>query len=229
LPERSSASREAIADAAAVSMVAAAVVAGVVAICVVLIKAQAVVLAFFGAVVVGEAARPLVDRLSTRVPRTLALAATFAAIAAAIVLAWTIPIRALTPQAVAFWSSLPAYLADVVLVLQQFLGGGKPPADGFGWALPTIGGAIVPFARGLLGAEAGIATFVSTLVLVLLMAVFWLGSSDALRGFVLTLVRPSERDTADALFRAMGNKLGLYVSGSLINGSIVALASMILL
>jgi predicted PurR-regulated permease PerM len=220
LPERSTASREVIANTAAASMAAAAVVAGVVAICVVLIKAQAVVLAFFGAVVVGEAARPLVDRLSARVPRTLALASTFAGIGAALVLAWTIPIRALAPQAVAFWGSLPAYLADVVVLLQHFLGGGKPHADGFEWALPTIGSAIVPFTRGLLGAEAGIATFVSTLVLVLLMAVFWLGSSDALRGFVLGLVRPSGREAADALFREMGDKLGLYVSGSLINAVI---------
>ena len=229
VPERSTASRGTIANAAAISVVAAAVVAGVVAICFVLVKAQGVVLAFFGAVVVAEAARPLVDRLSTRMPRPLALAATFAAIAAAIVLSWMIPVRALAPQAAAFWGSLPAYLADLAAVLQHFLGGGKPPTDGFGWVVPTLGSTLVPFTRGLLNAEAGIVAFISTLVLVLLMAVFWLGSSDALRGFVLTLVQPSERVGADALFREMGGKLGRYVSGSLINGSIVALASMILL
>jgi predicted PurR-regulated permease PerM len=223
-------SREVVTDWAAVSTVAVTVVIAGVAICAILIKAQAVALAFFGAVVVvGEAARPLVDRLSTRVPRGLAVALAFVCIVAAVALTWAVPVRALTPQVLAFWRSLPAYLAEFVVVLQHFLGGGKPHVDGFAWALPTIGGAIGPFTRGLLDAETGIASFISTLVLVLLMAVFWLGSSDSLREFVVSLLRPDERKTADALLREMGEKLGLYVSGSLINGSIVALASIILL
>ncbi|MGP6191834.1 MAG: AI-2E family transporter [Vulcanimicrobiaceae bacterium] len=229
MPERSTASHGALSNAAAIAAVAAAVVAATVAICFTLVKAQGVVLAFFGAVVVAEAARPLVDRLSARIPRPLALATTFATIAAAIGLAWIIPVRALAPQAIALWRSLPGFLADVAAVLQQFLSGGKPPTGGFEWLVPMLGTSLVSFTRGLLDADAGIAAFISTLVLVLLLALFWLGSSDALRGFVLTLVRPSERDGADALFREMGGKLGLYVSGTLINGTIVALASMILL
>jgi predicted PurR-regulated permease PerM len=229
LQKYSTVSRQVVANAAAVTVVAAGVVAAVVALCAVLVRAQGVMLSFFGAIVVGEAARPLVDRLSTRIPRSLAVAVTFAGIGAAIALVWMLPIRALAPQAVAFWDSLPTYLANVAVALQHFLGDGRSNADGLARALPAMGNAIVPFTQGVLGAEAGIATFVSTLVFILLMAVFWLGSSDPLRGFVLSLLRPSERDGADALFREMGNKLSLYVGGSLINGAIVALTSIILL
>jgi predicted PurR-regulated permease PerM len=221
--------RRLIADAAAVSLAAAVVVAGVVAVCALLVKAQAVMLAFFGAIVVAETARPIVDRLSRRIPRPLALALTFAGISAAIVFVWAIPVRALAPQVLAFWRNLPGYLMDVVALLAHYLGEGKPPADGALVALRSMGSAVFPLARGLLGAEAGIAGLLSTIVLVLLMAVFWLGASDALRAFVLTLVRPDARDAASALFEELGDKLSRYVSGSLANGAIVALASMVLL
>jgi len=55
------------------------------------------------------------------------------------------------------------------------------------------------------------------------------GASDALRVFVLSLIRPNARNAANALFEELGDKLGRYVSGSLANGAIVALASMVLL
>jgi len=221
--------RRLIADAAAATLVAAMVAAGVVAVCAVVVKAQAVVLAFFGAIVVAEAARPIVDWLSRRIPRPLALALTFAGISAAIGFVWAIPIRALEPQVLALWRNLPGYLTDFVALLDRYMGEGKSPAEGAGGALTSMGSAIVPLAHGLLGAEAGFAGLLSTIVLVLLMAVFWLGASDALRTFVLGLVRPEVRNATSALFEELGDKLGRYVSGSLANGAIVALASMFLL
>jgi predicted PurR-regulated permease PerM len=133
------------------------------------------------------------------------------------------------PQATAFWSTLPGYLLAVASVIERFLSAGKPANTGLEPALRSVGGAIVPFARGLLDAEAGLAAVASTLVLVLLMAVFWLVSSDTLRGFILSLLGPSARDGAAALLDEMGRKLRLYVSGTLVNGAIVALASTALL
>jgi predicted PurR-regulated permease PerM len=227
--EASQPPRRLITDAAAVSLVAASVAAGVVAVCALLVKAVPVVLTFFGAIVVAEAVRPIVERLGRRIPRALALGLTFAGVSAAIGFVWAIPIRALEPQALACWKNLPGYLTAAVALFAHYLGEGKPTPDGLGVALRSMGSAVVPLARGLLGAEAGIAGLVSTIVLVLLMAVFWLGASDALRAFVLSLVRPDARDGASALFDELGDKLGRYVSGSLANGAIVALASMALL
>ena len=225
--ERSTVPRRPLADAAAVTVVAATIVAAVVALCAVVVKAQAVVLAFFGAIIVAEAVRPIVDGLSKHMPRPLSLALTFASIAGAVALVWAIPVRALEPQVLTFWRMLPAYLAAVLAAIAHSTG--APLADPLAVALQSLGGFVVPFARGLLGAEAGLAGFVSTLVLVVLMALFWLGSSDALRAFVLTLVAPSRRDGAVALFDELGDKLGQYVSGTLINGTIVGTGSTVLL
>jgi len=222
-------SRQGIATVAVTATVVAGVAMTAIALCVVVVRAHAVVLAFFGAVVVAEAARPLVDRLNARVPRGVALGLTFAGISAAIGLVWALPLRALVPQATAFWSTLPGYLLAVASVIERFLSAGKPANTGLEPALRSVGGAIVPFARGLLDAEAGLAAVASTLVLVLLMAVFWLVSSDTLRGFILSLLGPSARDGAAALLDEMGRKLRLYVSGTLVNGAIVALASTALL
>ena len=167
-------SRQGIATVAVTATVVAGVAMTAIALCVVVVRAHAVVLAFFGAVVVAEAARPLVDRLNARVPRGGALGLTFAGISAAIGLVWALPLRALVPQATAFWSTLPGYLLAVASVIERFLSAGKPANTGLEPALRSVGGAIVPFARGLLDAEAGLAAVASTLVLVLLMAVFWL-------------------------------------------------------
>jgi predicted PurR-regulated permease PerM len=92
-----------------------------------------------------------------------------------------------------------------------------------------VSASIIPFFDGFLRAESGVVTFISTVALALLMAVFWLGSSDALRAFLLTLVRRDRRATVDSLCRETGKQLGAYVSGTLINGAIVATASIVLL
>lgn len=223
----SAAPRRPFADAAAIALVVAAVLAVVVAFCVVVVKAQAIVFAFFGAIVLAEAVRPIVDGLSKRAPRTLSLAVTFAAVAAAIAFVWAIPVRALAPQVMQFWRTLPCYLTEVLAAIDRSTGG--PPAGPLALPVQSLGGFIVPFVQGLLGAEASLAGFLSTVVLVLLMALFWLVSSDALRAFVVTLVAPDQRDAAVNLFDELGTKLGRYVSGTLINGTIVGTGSSVLL
>ncbi len=196
-------------------IVGAAILAAAVATAFVLVKAYAIILALFGAVVVGEAARPLVDRLGARVPRTLAVALVFAGVLAAIGFAWGIPIRALAPQVIAFFQSLPKYLADPRL---HVLAGSSPNLS-----------SIVPFAQDVLHAESNVVVLLSTLALVVLLAVFWLGSSDALRAFLLTLVQQNRRDELDSLFREMGSRMGTYVNGTIINGAIVAAGSVAVL
>jgi predicted PurR-regulated permease PerM len=227
--ERPADSRRSLADAAAVAAVAGVVATCLVALCVVLVKAQAVVLALFGAIVIAEAARPIVDRLSIWIPRPVALATTFAAVSGAIALVWAIPIRALEPQIAGFWRVLPAYQSAFLTWLAPYAGAVRPPAGGLASALRSMGGELVPLARGVAGVETGIAACISTLVLVLLMAMFWLTSSNSLQTFVLSLLQPVDRDAANGLFGELSEKLGRYVSGTLINGTIVALGSMVLL
>ena len=225
--EPSGVSLRLLAKTTAAAAVVAAVAALAVAVCFVLVKAVAVGLTLLAAIVIGEAARPLVDRLAVRLPRAAAIGATFAAIAAAIALVWTIPLRALAPQALALWVAGPAYLSRAVAFIERFAGGQGAPAGG-DW-MQTLGRALLPFAKEIVAAQVTLGGVLSTFVVVLLSAAFWLGSSDALRAFLLSMVEPDRRAAAEALFDELGAKLGAYVSGVLLNGAIVALASWLLL
>ena len=184
-------------------------VAAAVAGAVVLVKAQAIALAFFAAIVLGEGARPLVDLLAARIARGAAIAVVFAAVAAAFAFAWWFPLQALAPEFVALWNTLTALPGAAVLS-----------------HVPTPGdGELRSLAAALWQANTTITGALAMVSLVLLMAVFWLGSSEVLRGFLVPLISPNRRDAFDTLCAHMGSRLGAYVVGTLVNGTIVAAAS----
>lgn len=186
-----------------------------VALASVVVRAEATVLALFGAMVIGEAMRPLVDRLSARMPRVAATAVSFLALFAVIALLWFLPIRTLIPQAVAFWHDLPAYATGFTARIAGFSAG----------AGATIG----PLLERFLQLQAGIVSLFSTFALMLVMALFWLAASAALTSFLLSLVPQEQRTNVSALFSEIGNKLALYVTGALVNGAIVGLGSIVVL
>lgn len=220
VPESVRRRRERVSATSAIvaAAVAAAIVAGFV-----LIKAVAILLTAFGAIVIGEAARPIVDRLSARVPRPLAVLIAFTALVAVTGAAWWLLFRELAPQFAAFLQAMPGYLSAIARLLTQIAArspisiGGAPPAP------------VGPLMQALFGAGITVATFASTIVLALVLAIFWLGSSDALRGFVVSLVAPKSQRDADALFRELGAQLGGYANATFINGAIVAAASIVVL
>ena len=159
--------------------------------------------------------RPLVDRLSARMPRVAATAVSFLALFAVIALLWFLPIRTLIPQAVAFWHDLPAYATGFTARIAGFSAG----------AGATIG----PLLERFLQLQAGIVSLFSTFALMLVMALFWLAASAALTSFLLSLVPQEQRTNVSALFSEIGNKLALYVTGALVNGAIVGLGSIVVL
>ncbi len=209
---------------AAISLVAAIVAAGVVLCCFVLAKAYAVLLVLFAAIVLGETTRPLVDRLSKRLSRPLSIVLSVAALALIGAAAIALPLQVLAPQLSSFFGSLPGYLAALATVLQNWLGAGvRTQLAG------AIAGNAAPIGLAFIETQKSIVSAVSFVVLVILMAAFWLASSDALGALVLAFFPTSRRSKIQGLFSEMGSALGSYVGGVVINGVLVGLGSTIVL
>ena len=206
--------------AAVGSSIAVAFVASAGALVFVLVKAQAIVLTVFGAVVIAEAVRPLVDRLSARVPRVAAIAVVFAALLGIVILVWWVAVRELAPQFVAFGQAFPGYVSIVFHFIEHIRG--ELPVQ-IANVTPTA--PVGPVLNALAGAGISIFSFIGTIALALLLAVFWLDASGPLRAFILTMVRKERRSKTDALFRDLGKQLAEYAVGTIVNGTIVATAS----
>jgi len=211
------------------AIVVTSVVAVVVALSFVLVRGQIVVLALFGAMIIGEALRPAIDRLSSRMPRAAAVAFSFAVLLVAIAGVWFFPIHALMPQAAAFWNDLPAYAADAAARIADFSRSDPERAKIVAAISASAGATLGPVAEGFLHLQAGLGGVLSTLGLMFVMAVFWLGSSARLMPFVLSIVPQEQRENALGLFREIGDKLGLYVIDTIVNGAMVALECTVLL
>ena len=207
--------------------IAVALAAGAVALLFVLVKAQAIVLTVFGAIVIAEAVRPIVGRLSARLPRSAAIAVVFATLLVIVVLLWWASLREIAPQFVALGRAFPAYLSMVFRFLEHVKG--ELPAQFVSAASQTANSPVGPVLNAVAGAGISIFSFVGTMALALLLAIFWLDASDPLRAFVLTMVPKGSRNEADALCRDLGKQLGEYVVGTIVNGAIVAIASIVAL
>jgi predicted PurR-regulated permease PerM len=157
-----------------------------------------ILLALFGAMIVGETVRPAVNWLSPRVGRPPAMALVFGALFGALAILVLVPLRMVVPQIVALSSELPRFAAQAGGLLDR-----------------------VPL---LMRDPLGVVPAFSTLGLTLVMALFWLGASTPLTAFTLTLLPLNRRAEAASVFSEIGTKLGAYVGGTLINAAIVAIA-----
>ena len=68
------------------------------------------------------------------------------------------------------------------------------------------------------------ATAIGNLLLIVLLAVGWMLSSDELERFVLSLMPPAVRADWHGAFNEMASRLSAYVQGIVINGAIVGVA-----
>jgi predicted PurR-regulated permease PerM len=157
-----------------------------------------VLLALFGAMVVGETARPIVNRLAMHMSRPVAMAVVFGALFALLAAMAFLPVQLLVRQ-------IGVLIADLPRVIP--------------FSLPA--GAIRTLAPFIARDPLGLVPAFSVLGLTLVMALFWLGASAQLTAFALTLLPPNHRDEAQSIFSDIGTKLGAYVGGTVVNAAIV--------
>jgi predicted PurR-regulated permease PerM len=211
---------EAIPTVATSAFVISIIVASIALGCFVIVKAFSVVLVFFAAIIIGEAVRPLVDRLAKHLNRPLAIALTLLALGSVGAVTITLLIVTLRMQLTASLGLLSRYALEIAAMIQSWMG--TDVRDAF---VRFITGNAAPIGLGFLEAQKSIASAVSIVLLVILVTAFWLASSDALCASILAFVPPGRRSAVHDLFGEMAGTLNLYAGGVVVNGAIVALSS----
>ncbi len=91
-------------------------------------------------------------------------------------------------------------------------------------AASGAGGAVSAIGQHVLGGPMIAATLIGNAVLIVLLAVGWMLSSDELEQFVLSLMPPAMRTNWRGAFEDIGARLSAYVQGVVLNGAVVGVA-----
>lgn len=205
------------------TVIVAAVLAATAAIAAVIVRAQLVVLTLFGAIVIGETLRPIINRLSRGMPRAAAGTIAFTGLYGAFVLVALLPLWALAPQIAAFANTVPEQLSRALATIEEAVASHDLGAHVPG-GLEALTANIPAVIGKAIAAKANVVALFSAFGLALVMAIFWIVSSDALSDFMFSLVVADRRADVRKVLDEISRKLGTYLLGVMINGTIVASA-----
>lgn len=187
-------------------------------------KALAALLIFFVAVIIGEAARPIVLQLERRrVPRPLGVLLVLLVVVAIFgVLIW-IMLTPLIAEVGALTDNAPAYTERLQALISTWSAALHTNSQ-FGSFFDSIAGQVFSSLQGLVPSLISVPfTLLSgafgallSLVVTLTITVFWLSSSAKLKVFLLGLFPERLQPNVDIIFADMGRSLGGYVRGVLI-------------
>lgn len=203
---------------------AAAAVVVLAALWLLVTKAMVALLIIFVAIIIGEAARPIVLILERRhVPRPLGVLIVLVGVIAVLgVLIWIMltplvsEVGALSSNAPEYTRRLQAWIASSSSTLHA-----NPQIGSF---LDSISGQVFGSLQGMapslisvpLTLVSGVFGALISIVVTLTMTIFWLSSSARLKVFLLGLFPSELQPTVDSIFADMGRSLGGYVRGVLI-------------
>ncbi len=188
---------------------------------VVLVHASGVLLLVFTAIILGEALRPLVAGLGrAHLPRAVAVVLLYLLVGAALAgLGWLLvaptarQVGALLDQLPETGTRLQAWGDQAGQAL-----GARPAVR---QALGAVASQLAPGAAqavpALLRLPANLLSVLVGTIVVLTMTLFWVLSADQLRAFLLGLVPAAAEGEVAALLTALGQGLGGYVRGILVN------------
>lgn len=201
----------------------------IVCVGIVLLKAALVFLLFFTGITLAQGIRPLVDRLRRlRVPRALAVLLVYAALVGILALLLWLLLTPLVAQVTGLITHLPAYLSrasDFLAGFQRRLGSNSPLSGVVSAAessVASIGRQALPLLIGL-PLQAG--TTLLSIVLVAVIAFFWLTAVDELEPLLLSLFAEKQRPVVASITHDIGKRLGGYVVGVAVNMVVVGVLS----
>jgi predicted PurR-regulated permease PerM len=205
-------------------IVGAAVIGGAVLLWNVLAGALSPLVLLFTAVLFAAGLRPSVDRLSRRMPFGVAVGISFGAVVLAIVsvgLVLTLPLGAELTRLVHSVPTYAAALQDRFIAAERHFRKDEA-ANRIASVLSGSAGSVArELGQHVLDGTAIAASTIGNLLLILLLAIGWMLSSDDLGRFLLSLMPPSVRSDWHDAFADIGTRLSAYVQGVAINGSIV--------
>ncbi|MGA8795538.1 MAG: AI-2E family transporter [Candidatus Cybelea sp.] len=205
-------------------LTAAAVFAGAYVLWLVLAGTLSAFVLLFTGILIAVALRPIADRLSARMPFGIAVGLAFGG---AILIAALIAYILIAPLGVEIQrlvQAIPGYvnsLKDQLLAAERFLKSYELSKQFAGAVANGAGGAFSSLGAHLLAGPALIVAVFGNAIIILLLAVGWMLSSDDLENFTLSLLpQTAGRDWKEA-FDTIGVRLSAYVKGIVINGTIV--------
>jgi predicted PurR-regulated permease PerM len=197
---------------------------------VVISNGASVLILLFTAIIIGEGLRPVMNWLHERLrlPQLLALLLVYALILLVFsVLAWLL-FQAFVVQISTFGDNLPrlnSQLARQVQDVQLWLGDSPLVAN----ALAGLSGQAGALAQGALALVASfpqkLGSLLFDVVVIAVMAFFWLTGVTGLRPFILGLLPASSQPIASAVLDDMGQRLGGYLRGVIVNGLVIGVLS----
>lgn len=181
-------------------------------------------LLLFTAVLLSAGLRPIVNRMSKRLPFGAAVGISFGVVLVAIVVLGIVLIQPVGAELVKFVQSVPGYansLQAQLAAAERYFAKDEMARKLVAALANNAGNAASTIGLHLLGGTALAATLMGNSVLIVLLAVGWMLSSDDLERFVLSLMPPKARSNWKNAFSDIGARLSAYVQGIVINGSIV--------
>ena len=166
------------------------------------------------AIILANALEPVAEYLMRWMRRTLAIAAIYLALFVAIVVAGALMVPSVTDQVNALVQDLPSLLERG----QQLVARWGPVVSG-------VGGSAAQSLSGGGGMLASVPLVIASSalegVLVVFLSLYWLVAMPALRTFALSLVPPDRAEEMRVVLREVGETMGGYVRGILLEAVLI--------
>ncbi|MGR4064948.1 MAG: AI-2E family transporter [Vulcanimicrobiaceae bacterium] len=193
----------------------------------VLAGALSALLLLFTGILLSAGVRPLVNRMSKRVPFGAAVGIAFGGILVATAVIGFVLIQPVGAELVKLVQAVPDYVNSLQIqltVVQRHFENDQMARQIASAAASGAGGAVSAIGQHVLGGPMIAATLIGNAVLIVLLAVGWMLSSDELEQFVLSLMPPAVRTDWRGAFEDIGARLSAYVQGVVLNGAVVGVA-----
>lgn len=200
-----------------------------IALSLVLIKGLGVLFLLYIGIIIAEGLRPLIDWLhARRVPRPLAVLGIY--VVALILLAgigWLI-VQPLVNQIVGLASNFPQYADQaqrIFALVEDRIGQSPLLQQALNAAQGTLGGAAQSIIRDLINLPFMISQLLVDVVVILVIAFFWLTGVERLRPFLVSLFAARHQGYVEAVLDEIGEKTGGYLRGVAINAIVIGVLS----
>jgi predicted PurR-regulated permease PerM len=189
--------------------------------------ALSALLLLFTAVLLAAGMRPIVERMSKRMPFGAAVGVAFGALLVACVAIGFVLVQPLGAELVKFVAAIPGYvhsLQDQLTTLKRYFASDETARQVASAVANGSGGAVSAIGQRVLSSPGFVAGAIGDAVLIVLLAIGWMLSYDELERFILSLMPQAVRADWQGAFKEISARLSAYVQGVVLNGAVVGVA-----
>ena len=203
---------------------AAAVFAGAFLLWDIVSGALSALLLLFTAALLSAGLRPIVDRMTKRVPFGTAVAVAFGGLMTVVVALGFVLVQPVGVELAKLVQAIPGYassLQEQLAAAQRYIENDQMARQVASLLANGAGNVVSAIGPHLLGGPQLVIGTISNAVLIVLLAIGWMLASDELERFVLSLMPSGARDDWQNAIADIGARLSAYVQGVVLNGAVV--------